>query len=393
MSDEPSAIPPAPEGPRAPTEQNRAPAAAGGPDATDITDVTDTAAAADPLVAVLRTAVSGHRVRRVPLMVLRAAFAGHDPTGATSSDSRERLAAALTDLADAGVVTLPKAKRLFEAHLLPRLPLWVERPAAARPAFVARPQRIWRPELTAAAAAAKSAEDFDVLTRVDDFLRGGGAGRPVVPHRERSVELFGHEKRLDTLLKTKLFTTGALNLPLLRCYQPPLPLTAQHTGDPGPRPQLLIVENHATYASVLTLARARASTGAPALAVGWGAGKQLPSAIGGAVQLAPAPAAIWYFGDLDEDGLRIAIAATAAAQQERLPQMRPAVPLYRELLARAPRQPGQRAVPEPEARILVDWLADVNLQQQAVDVLMSGFRLAQESVGYEQLEQMSSWTS
>jgi len=51
-----------------------------------------------------------------------------------------------------------------------------------------------------------------------------------VPHRERSVQLFGNEKRLDALLRTKLFTSGALTLALLRCYAAPLPLTAQHTG-------------------------------------------------------------------------------------------------------------------------------------------------------------------
>lgn len=347
----------------------------------------------DELVDVLRAAVADHRVRRVPLPVLRAAFARHDPTGATSSDSRTRLAAALEELAATGAVVLPRSKRLYENHLLPALPTWVERPPVQRQAATPRPVRVWRPELAEAAAIATSAGDFDLLARVDDFLRNGGSDRPVVPHRERSVELFGHEKRLDALLKTKMFTSDALNLPLLRCYQPPLPLTAQHTGDPGPRPELLIVENHATYASVLTLARARAAAGAPALAVGWGAGNQLPKSIGGAVQLAPVPVALWYFGDIDEDGLRIAAAASAAAQASGLPLLRPAPPLYRDLVRHAPRQPGERAVPVDEARALAAWLADPDLEREVVDVLATGCRLAQESVGYERLQELPSWTA
>ena len=155
--------------------------------------------------------------------------------------------------------------------------------------------------------------EFDILACVDAFLRDSGSNRPLVPHRERSLEVFGNEKRLDALMRTRLFTSGALTLDLLRCFQVPLPLTAQYVGQPGSNPQLLIVENHATYASVLTAARERIAEGAAGFGVGYGAGNQLPKAIGGAAQMDPPPAAIWYFGDLDVEGLRIAADAAAAA--------------------------------------------------------------------------------
>ena len=87
----------------------------------------------------------------------------------------------------------------------------------------------------AAAALAATPAEFDVLARVDAFLRDGGSSRPFVPHRERSLEVFGNEKRLDTLIRTRLFTKGALTLDLLRCFQAPLPLTAQYVGRPCPR--------------------------------------------------------------------------------------------------------------------------------------------------------------
>ena len=88
-------------------------------------------------------------------------------------------------------------------------------------------------------------------------------------------------------MRTRLFTNGALTLDLLRCFQAPLPLTAQYVGHPGSNPQLLIVENHATYASVLAAARKRVAEGAAGFGVGYGAGNQLPKAIGGAAQLDP----------------------------------------------------------------------------------------------------------
>lgn len=348
--------------------------------------------AADPLVDALAAAVAAYRVRRVPLRDLRLAFAQHDPTGATSNDSRIRLAAAVDVLESRGVIVVPRSRRLYEAHVAPPLPHWVERPAAQRRRREPPPVRVWRPELAAAASVASTEADFEVLACVDAFLRDGGEQRPMVPHRERSVSLFGHEKRLDALLRNKLFTTGALTLTLLRCYAAPLPLTAQHTGDPGPDPHLLIVENHATYASVLRLARARAATGNPALAVGYGSGHQLAKAIGGVTQLAPVPAHMWYFGDLDEDGLAIAHAGAAAARKAELPPLQPAVPLYRALLATSARQPGNRRVDPDVARRLTTWLEDEDVCAAAAAVLVAGHRIAQESVGYETLIGMTAWT-
>jgi hypothetical protein len=150
------------------------------------------------------------------------------------------------------------------------------------------------------------------------------------------------------------------------------------------------VENHATY-TVLRLARARAAVGQPALAVGYGAGNQLPKAIGGVTQLDPVPVGLWYFGDLDEDGLAISHAAAAAAAAAGLPPLRPALPLYRALLE-APRQPAKRPVDTTVARRLCTWIADAALQAVAVDVLTTGHRIAQEAVGYEAMLGLDQFT-
>lgn len=346
----------------------------------------------DPLLSAVANAVATHRTRRVPLAVLRAAHARHDPTGATSSDSRARLAATVSALQATGKIRVPRSPRLWERHLSPALPLWVERPAVRSLRPEPSPARVWRPELAAAAAAASTPAEADVLARVDKFLRDGGADRPVVPHRERSVEMFGDEKRLDAVVRSRLFTTGALTLDLLRCYVAPLPLTAQHTGDPGPRPELLIVENHATYASALAVARERAQAGKHALAIGYGAGNQLPASLAGASQLAPVPKLLWYFGDLDEGGLVTARAADAAARAAGLPPLRPALPLYRALLNYGEEQPSRGGhVSDDVACALASWLGEPTLTSAAADILSRGQRLAQEWVGYERLIALPQW--
>lgn len=252
---------------------------------------------------------------------------------------------------------------------------------------------MWRPELAAAAALATTPGEFEVLVAVDRFLRDGGSSRPLVPHQERSVQLFGHEKRLDALRRSRLFISRTLTLDLLRCYEAPLPLTAQHTGDPGPRAGLLIVENSATYASVLRLARERAAAGQPAMAVGYGSGNQLPKSIAGAVQLDPPPADIWYFGDLDEGGLVTAIATAAAATAAGLPRVGPAVPLYEALVEHGERQPGVSHVERARsARLATAWFGTTRLAEEAASVLETGHRIAQEAVGYELLRTLPTWT-
>ena len=344
----------------------------------------------DDLVTVLAATVAGYRVRRVPLKALRVAFAQHDPTRAASSGARVRLRAAIEELASDGRVVLPKQRKSYEAHVTPALPTWVERPAAPRAARAEIPVRVWRPELAAAAELAATPAEFDVLACVDAFLRNGGSSRPFVPHRERSLEVFGNEKRLDTLMRTRLFTKRLLTLDLLRCFQAPLPLTAQYVGSPDLNPQLLIVENHATYASVLAAARKRIAEGAVGFGVGYGAGNQLSMAIGGAAQLDPRPAAIWYFGDLDIEGLQIAANAEAAAVRHGLPPVRPALPLYQALLSGGVRQSGKKALDEATAWTATAWLDD-GLRSAAAAVLTAGARIAQEAVGYEILVRCPIW--
>lgn len=345
----------------------------------------------DPLVAVLAHTMTSHPVQRVPIAALRAAFASFDPTGATQSDARARLATAVRDLERQGLGRLPAARRLWDRATLPPLPAWAERPPVARREKDPLPERVWRAELAQAGAVATTWEEYRTVEAVDAFLHSGGAVAEAVPHRSRSLQVFGHEKALDRLLRTRLFLSGALSLDLLRCYLPPLPLTAQHTGDAGSCPSLLVAENHSTYASMLTVARERAVSGS-ALAIGYGGGNQFPSSVVGATQLDPVPVLIGYFGDLDAKGLQIPRSAAHVARGAGLPAPRPAKALYRALLdeGRIETVVGA-AIPEDLALDLAAWLDDPSLQRRAVEHLRAGRRLAQEAIGPSELRALPSW--
>ncbi|WP_133804048.1 hypothetical protein [Kribbella caucasensis] len=307
-----------------------------------------------------------------------------DRSLATAPDARSEIRAALDELVAAGVVILPASAGGYDRREQPPLPLWVRRPPRPRRAAQPKPVRVWPAALEAAGRIASRDDELAVLEAVAAFLRDCGEARPSVPVRERSLELFGDEKRLDRLSTTRLFTAGALTLELLRCHQVPIPFVSQWVpGAVDPHGKaLLIAENHHTYASLLEVTRQHANHGGPGRHVGYGTGNQFPSAVLSVPLLVPAPQRIVYFGDVDLKGLQIPVAASLKALQAGLPAVVPAIPLYELLFATPHRLPGARVAVD-EAAAASEWLCE--FAGDACMALVNGQRLPQEAVGYELL--------
>ncbi|MGV9928336.1 hypothetical protein [Nocardia rhamnosiphila] len=264
------------------------------------------------------------------------------------------------------------------------MPLWVRRPPREKVMQVSEAPRVWPPVLESAGRIASRSDETRLLDVVAAFLREGGSKRASVPLRERSLELFGDEKRIDGLLSTRLFTSGALTPDLLRCHTVPIPFVSQWVpGSPDPRGiALLIAENHHTYASLLEVTREHAATGGPARHIGYGTGAQFPSAVLSVPQLSPRPDRIVYFGDVDLRGLQIPAAASATATRAGLPSVVPALPLY-ELLFEARRvRPATPVLPDAAA-VAAAWSGP--FRDRTLALLVDGLRLPQEAVGYELL--------
>lgn len=332
---------------------------------------------------VLAAAAASGR-RRVDREVLRAALWEIEPHLATSPAKRERLRAVIDELAASGHVTLPRGRALYERMALPALPDHVtltgeaarqDRPDAAR--------YPWPPRLRWAAGLQPglSREDMAVLEAIARFLSSGGERRPVVPVQERSLALFGDEKRLDALRGGRLFASGRLTLDLLRCAPAPPPFVCTRLSD---RPALLVVENSAAYATFGRLLDDGVLVGV----VAYGAGKHFMASIAYALELSPRPRRVLYFGDLDTDGLSIPARASERATRLGLPGVEPAAALYEVLLRQEPRPaPGRtRAAAVPE----LGWLPEP-LRRPAAAVLASGCRIPQEAVGYELLAGDPGW--
>jgi hypothetical protein len=325
---------------------------------------------------VSRLRALGHR--RVDLETLQAVYQEIDPATAFSPRRRQALLDLLREAEAAGALSLAKGRP--DRRALPELPssvMLAERPTEA-PRRVARSDAFFRPELAWAAELRLTPEELTLLRSIDAFLRDVSSDEPVVPIRERSLELFGEEKRLDSLLSSRLFTPARLSLALLRCQRVHPPFVWTRVGD---APRLLVVENHQTYYSLAQVLADCPSSGVGVLA--YGAGNHIVASITYAVDLPIVVEDIRYFGDLDHNGLVIPAHASRVAVEAGLPPVQPATGLYADLL-RVGHTGRCASLSRDQAEQAAAWL-DAEQREAVVDLLGSGRRIAQEWLGHKSL--------
>lgn len=342
-----------------------------------------------PLARDLAAYIHAYPKQRTPLDDLIAhAYTQHrnllgDPT------ARTQIATALTTLADDGHLTLPATQQAWETHTRPPLPRWVAKPTTTK---TTRPQpaaRVWPERLQPAAALATRPDEIDTITRIADWLRDHPHPQPV-PMEERSLEVFGYEKTLDTLIKNRLFTSGALTLDLLAAHPTPMPLPSAHIPGIGAT-ALLVCENRAAYHSVVTAARRLPEGFRPDLHVAFGGGGQFAVSHAQIAFLDPTPTRIRYCGDLDRAGLNIARkAATRYAETTNPddPALAPAVAHYEWMLTHGTPQPDPSNRTSDNNYALQRWLhgwLPAHLHRAISELLRTRTRISQETVGLDAL--------
>jgi hypothetical protein len=223
---------------------------------------------------------------------------------------------------------------------------------------------------------------FEDLRRIDAFLRAGGAARELVPIKERSLELFGEEKRLDGLLGSALFGPGRLNPGLLRVLAAAEPLgwvRGPATAASGP---VIVLENAATWHTYARWNRIKPQFSA----VIYGGGNRFIEGVGFLREIFEelgGTREVYYFGDLDPQGLRIPQLASVCSQAAGLPEVRPHRWSYARMLALAQGkgQPCDDPTAKADLETLAAWLGESSVP--ALDIMRRGTRLAQEMVGWE----------
>jgi hypothetical protein len=310
-----------------------------------------------------------------------------DQTG--SPDERASLLVKLTDLQDFGQIAMPRGKTHWDRTATPAIPHWISLKTHGRgPAEVIDHRSIaWRPEL-AFVADLDRVQDLDILLRINEFIKSANGRTRMVPMRERSVQLFGDEKRLESLVGSSIFQPGRVSLDLLRCFPVSPPLVWQKdVSRLRTAGSLLILENHHTYWS---FARWNADSHWYA-AVIFGHGKVLEPSVEYLrdILAETGATAIEYFGDIDWDGIRIPLRASAKAIVRGLPPICAAEKWYSLLLdvaQDAEIRTDSRGTPLKDEEW--DWMP-LTIRERARTFLASGRRIPQELVGWECLASLS----
>jgi hypothetical protein len=186
---------------------------------------------------------------RVDIELLLQGFHAVHPELASTAGARAKLRELLDLLQLDGRIQLPRGKAGWDRSSLPPLPLWVRLAHEDVPA----PERVdlreipWAPELRFLAGT-RAGVPLECLQKLQEFFAEGGRNREPVPLKERSLQIFGDEKRLDALIQSSsLFQPGRLTLDQLRCFLVVEPLAWER--GPTPDGPVLVIENSATWYS------------------------------------------------------------------------------------------------------------------------------------------------
>jgi hypothetical protein len=235
----------------------------------------------------------------------------------------------------------------------------------------------WEPEMRSIAEARVTTNSED-LVRLNNFLKNGGRDFPIVPIKERSLQIFGDEKRLDGMRASALFRPDRLDLKMFRCEVVGEPFGWKRgLKDTG---RVLVIENAATWHSYCRWNAERHLFSA----VVYGCGNRFIESIHFLADILAefsTPQQIIYFGDLDPQGLRIPIEASAKATRLGMPPVTADLWSYRHLLTLGAGKETPYDAADPLDPANLAWLGELAAQVQAL--LDSEKRLAQEHVGWE----------
>ena len=317
--------------------------------------------------------------RRIPLAMLRQHFATACPELAELPDRRTRLAETLRSAADTGEIFLPKGARSWDQAGGAALPGFVvlatprsEREPAVEPGYA------WHPLLNFAAGEHNRLR-LESAKRINEWLKTDPDLSLIVPIKERSLEIFGDEKRLDQLRGGTTTLFGQLSLTALACRVCPVPLPFESGPAAARGRPILIVENNDTWASFSQWNRGMARYAAVAYG-GGGHGKSLGYDETFIDELLARfeSTALFYFGDIDPRGLHIASRAAERRAQRQACPLRPAATLYGWLVAHGARTDLKRKERASPADLA--WLPE-ELREPVETLFAARRRIPQEALG------------
>lgn len=316
--------------------------------------------------------------RTIPQADVWSAFSAAYTDLPSGPERRAWLIAVLEELAERGEIQLPvRHGKQWDRSSEIVVPTSITLVAAVvdRDALMPWRQFPWHPSLQWVLQLRTLAPDqVTFLIRVNEGLVEGWFAQQEC-FKYRSLQLTGDEKRLESLLKGRLFGPGRLTLQMLGCEPDALPLATEHLSS---QPTMLVFENAAPFMLARSIA---ASTALPQIGrLAYGAGKQVLKAVAHFSMIEPAIKEVLYIGDLDAEGLKI------AADLQRLSKsvaVRPAHEFHRAMLVSAIELgardgwPVKDEQPSSLAESVISILAP-DISQKVTTLIAAGRRIPEE---------------
>ena len=317
-------------------------------------------------------ALKSEALRRVDLNTLRRRWREAHPDQLHEPRSDAVLLEALQRLAEDGRLRLP-ARNSFERFGDPPMPRFVTLVRDVVQAPRVDPSMIaWRPEL--GFWPSLTSAEIPVAAQINRWLCERQGRFITVPLRERSLEIFGDEKFLESRVRKAALFGGRLPIASIGAFVAPYPLP--YRPGRGPGKPLLVVENHNTFWSLGEWN----ATAHRYSAVAYGAGNAFCSTGPGLAEAIRETGAegVLYFGDIDPPGVRIPNSFNQVSDIRVAPELE----LYRWALRIGRPGPMQVCVPG-DLRLLASWMPQ--LADDIKALWERGLRIAQESLGLELL--------
>ena len=320
--------------------------------------------------------------RRVRLSELRDAYLRAHPDALDAPDLRRLLLDALLRLERDEVADLPAPGRRWDASGSPALP----RTASLRNAVRTRRSpkaHAWLPALAFAADERHPVRRADLEAINAYLVSARDRSLSPVPTRERSLQVFGNEKRLDLIRKGEptLFE-GRISLDDLHCYPVAPPLPFETPDSPSAGQPILVLENYHSYDSFRRWNREAALYAA----VAYGGGNAFRQGAGNLDELIVRTSAVgaFYVGDLDPAGIDILLGVNERRRADRRTTVQPHTGLYRWLLAHGCRRPLGKAPRDGLTPRLCE-IFPAGIAHALGELWAEALRIPQESFGLEQL--------
>lgn len=323
------------------------------------------------------------KLRRISIDRLRIVFADSCPQFAQSVDRMTILSDLLAKLKTEQLIDLPKQSSSWIQTSQPALPKWIKLKKLDddRRSYS---EVAWTPELSFCTEL-KNKSQLDAALRINEFLIRRRHELQMVPFRERSLEIFGDEKRLDSMVRAGCLFSGRLPLSVIGAFEAPFPLPFEVAI--VKRKPILIIENHHTYWSFCEWNKefrefsAIVYGGGNSLARGRLALKKIMDAV--------ESDSVRYFGDIDVAGFEIPCEFNAHAVAQTDLTVRPATALYALLLEFGLRRHSEEQPSSRQKMAIQHWFGFSSVGEKLVNLLSDSHWIPQESLGYEKLLELA----